>query len=208
MFLTTTAATGNTIRGNYIGTNLGWDGGASERQPWHLDRWGRNGNFVELNLISGNTFDGVFLTGQITTTNNRLTGNLIGTNAEGTGAIPNRRGVNIPDAPGNTIGGTTSAARNVISGNTLEGVLIGGVSASGNVVQGNYIGTNLTGTAAVPNQAHGVAISGSPNNVIGGTVAGAGQPHLGQRRQRHRHLRGRCHGQPGRRQPHRRERRR
>ena len=77
-----------------------------------------------------------------------------------------------------------------MSGNGTHGVSITGAASTGNVVQGNYIGTNAAGTAAIPNLFHGVDIVNAPNNVIGGTAAGAGNLISGQRRQRHRHLRG------------------
>ena len=70
------------------------------------------------------------------------------------------------------IGGTTAAARNVISGNGNGGIEIGG---NANVVQGNFIGTNAAGTAAVPNRAeYRSSDSASTDNLIGGTAAGAG----------------------------------
>ncbi len=73
-------------------------------------------------------------------------------------------------APGNTIGGTTVAARNIISGNN-SGIVLG-TSATLNVVQGNYIGINALGTAAVRN-IRGVLTQGSAgDNLIGGTQAG------------------------------------
>src|SRR5262249_50498697 len=78
---------------------------------------------------------------------------------------------------GNTIGGTSSAARNLISGNTGDGVQIAGASATGNFIQGNFIGTNLNGTAALGNAAGheaGVFINNAPGNTIGGTVGVAG----------------------------------
>ncbi len=48
----------------------------------------------------------------------------------------------------NTIGGTATAERNVISGNGNDGVLITGAGTTRDVVEGNYIGTDKTGTTA------------------------------------------------------------
>lgn len=73
----------------------------------------------------------------------------------------------------NVVGGTTPAARNVISGNASFGVRISQNigTATGNQVQGNYIGTNAAGTAALGNGS-GVFLT-STNNLVGGAVAGA-----------------------------------
>ena len=80
----------------------------------------------------------------------------------------------IDSANGNTIGGTTAAARNLISANNT-GVLITGSSASSNVVQGNYIGTDITGTAPLPNETDGVVINvNASGNLIGGSSTAAG----------------------------------
>jgi titin len=101
-------------------------------------------------------------------------GNFIGTDV--TGAAPlgnNGEGVLIIGAPGNTIGGTASGARNVISGNGV-GVWIDSDGASGNQVLGNFIGTDVTGTAGLGNYGQGVWIYHASNNMIGGTAAGAG----------------------------------
>src|SRR5262249_34131981 len=101
-------------------------------------------------------------------------GNYIGTNAAGTSAVANlQSGVLISGgATNNTVGGTTAAARNIISGN-FDGVQINAAGTSGNVVAGNYIRTDVTGSLAVSNNI-GVGISGAPNNTIGGPSPGAG----------------------------------
>ena len=103
-------------------------------------------------------------------------GNYIGTNAAGNATIANAAdGVDIIGATNDTIGGTSMAARNVISGNTVDGILITGSTATGNVVEGNYIGTDSTGTAALANHVSGVyLVSGANNNIIGGPTAAAG----------------------------------
>jgi hypothetical protein len=101
-----------------------------------------------------------------------VTGDYLGTDVTGTLARGNAIGIRIDGTSGNTIGGTTAAARNLISGNRQDGLRIG-LGASGNLVEGNFIGSDLTGTGAVPNGANGITVS-SATNTIGGTVAGAG----------------------------------
>ena len=106
-----------------------------------------------------------------------IQGNYIGTDATGTNALGNTNaGIRLDGVSGCTIGGTTTAARNLISGNNGDGVQIANAS-TGNLVQGNFIGVNATGTAALGNAGNslgGVFISNSNNNTIGGTAAGAG----------------------------------
>ena len=50
---------------------------------------------------------------------------------------------------GNTIGGLTAAARNVISGNGIWGVILVGADVDGNEIIGNYIGVKASGKNAV-----------------------------------------------------------
>jgi hypothetical protein len=111
---------------------------------------------------------------------NLIQGNYIGTDPGGGGAGGNGAasswdpGLLIKDSANNTIGGTTAAAGNVLSGNAYDGLDIEGALATGNLVQGNYIGTNLHGKAPVANF-NGIWIGlGAGNNTIGGTGAGAG----------------------------------
>ena len=106
--------------------------------------------------------------------NNLIQGNYIGIDPTGTLRRANLYGISISNCSNNTIGGTTQAARNVVSANSFYGISLG---ADGNQIQGNFIGTNAAGTAALGNGLNGVDISGSPaftNNVIGGTTAGTG----------------------------------
>ena len=99
-------------------------------------------------------------------TNNRIEANWLGLNAAGTAASPNGNGI-IVNSSGNTIGGVTAAARNVISGNTIAGVQIAAPAARANVVTGNYIGTNPAGVLDLGNLQAGVIIIGEAN-VVGG----------------------------------------
>lgn len=82
----------------------------------------------------------------------------------------------------NRIGGTTVAARNVISsngpgsspglGSLYPGIHIQG--GSNNQIQGNAIGTDLSGTTPLPNFGNGIYISSGQNNSVGGALPGAG----------------------------------
>ena len=113
--------------------------------------------------------------------NNVIQGNYIGIDSTGTVERPNRQGMVLFNSSNNLIGGTTAAARNVISGNMSHGLEIGG---SGNIIQGNFIGTNPAGTAAIANGNHGLVISGATftNNLIGGASPGAGNLISGNQR--------------------------
>jgi hypothetical protein len=74
---------------------------------------------------------------------------------------------------GNRVGGTTPAARNIISCPSGNGVQID-VNSVSNVVQGNFIGVDATGTNAVGGQNNGIFINnGAHNCLIGGTNAAA-----------------------------------
>ena len=118
---------------------------------------------------------------------NRIEGCYIGTDVTGTIARSNGgTGIHVRSS-NNIIGGTTSLARNVISGNTGIGIEIsrgcctGNDSPmTGNVIQGNHIGVNVQGNAAIPNQREGININSFNSNVpvtgniVGGTEPGAG----------------------------------
>src|SRR2546422_271493 len=111
---------------------------------------------------------GIYLHGGV---GSLVQGNFIG-NVAGAGALPTDVGVFIDGAANNVIGGTSPAARNIISG-SLTGIQL--VNASNNVVQGNFIGLDITGSKVLPtlsSSGTGVSISSGSNNLIGGTTAG------------------------------------
>jgi CSLREA domain-containing protein len=172
------SATGNVVQGNYIGTN--GSGTAAVVGATYGVRIQATGNTIggtaagAGNVISGHTANngsGILIEGG---TNNQVQGNLIGTNAGGTAALANFKGVVLANtASGNTIGGTSSAARNIISGNSSSGIEIGTNNSSNNLIQGNFIGTDISGNNALGNGFAGILV-GSSNNAIGSTVAGTG----------------------------------
>jgi len=167
----------NTIQGNWIGVDeagtraLGNQGiGLFLNRAWSNTVGG--GEAGAGNVISANTREGIWISGD-PATNNVLVGNRVGTNAAGTAALGNAsHGIYIT-ARGNRIGGTTAEERNLISGNTGSGLVLSGATARLNVIQGNRIGTDANGTAALGNGGSGVLVSGS-DNTLGGGGGGAG----------------------------------
>ena len=226
---------GDTVRGNYIGTDItgngpllnsagdlvvnntsgNWIGGQTDAArnvmgSFNIGNGGAHDNVVRRNFIGlradgtgpidnetiragmlisdasdniigpGNVFSGVdygiyitedFGVPGVTTANNKIIGNFIGTNADGTGPVPNRHGIQIENITGVQIGGYLEEERNVISGNFI-GINIFGVDTDNNLVVGNYIGTDVSGENAVPNT-NGVWITEGSDNVIGGPEDGA-----------------------------------
>jgi CSLREA domain-containing protein len=178
--------TGTLIQGNFIGTDLaGGNSGGS----------GNYGNGVFVvdapsttiggtapgagNVISNNglseTFgigtNGIALSGS-DMTGTVIQGNKIGIDVGGgidMGNFGNGIFTDFSGVHDTTIGGTTAAARNVISGNDAGIVLF---SAAGTVVQGNYVGVMVDGMTPVPNRV-GVGVEGA-GVLIGGTAPGAG----------------------------------
>lgn len=134
------------------------------------------------NLISGNTGDGIEVGGSANGC--EILGNLVGVNADATGALPNSTGLEL-HSNNNIVGGTTAGAGNVLSGNTQDGLDVD-VPSAGNTIQGNLIGTALTGTPPAPrplgNGGYGVALLSGITSTVGGTVAGAGNTVSGNRR--------------------------
>ena len=173
VFISDDPTSGNTVKGNYIGTDatgtsaLGNDWGVSIASIGQTNTVGGT-TAAERNVISGNGTGVMISVGSDIV----VKGNYIGTDATGTEALPNGRGVSIQTAGDhNTIGGTTAGERNVISGNGT-GVEIEGWTR-GNTVEGNYIGTDASGSGVLPNEV-GVEIWNlAHDNTIGGTTASA-----------------------------------
>jgi choice-of-anchor C domain-containing protein len=164
---------GNTIAGNHIGLNAAGTAAAGNVEAGIFIN--SSGNTIggtsasARNVMSGNTNEAVWIYGG---SYNTISGNYIGLNAAGTAAIGNTDvGIYI-ESTNNTIGGTSSGARNVISGNSYEGIYLE-TTATGTVVQGNYVGLNAAGTAAIANNDHGLYVTAN-GCTIGGTASGAG----------------------------------
>lgn len=171
----------NQIAGNYIGTNIN---GTAELFLQSLgiliDQYSSNiiigGTAPGMgNLISGHSLgSGIQFQGP-NNSGHQVLGNFVGTNASGTAAVGNGQGIAVAFGTKNvTIGGTTLGARNVVSGNVGAGILIQDIGSTGNQVLGNFVGTNPAGTVSLANDSGIGILNGAAQNVVGGTVAGAG----------------------------------
>jgi parallel beta-helix repeat protein len=166
-------AANDTITGDYIGVTAAGDVAAGNGGNGIHFVNGARKNVVSDDVISANGLHGVAIDGR--SDDNTVEGCMIGTDSTGTHALGNTdSGVYIENSSnGNTIGGTTAGAANVISGNLLRGVHIGSGS-SHNLIEGNFIGTDITGTQPLGNHESGVLISGGSDcNTVGGASAAA-----------------------------------
>lgn len=173
---------GNLIQGNTIGLDttgmVGLGNGGDGIDLIGTDSVPVSGASVLGNVLSGNFISGMYLADA---TANTIQGNLIGTDAMGhetidpTLVLPrfgnNADGITIDfGTAGNLIGGTTAAARNVISGNWGNGISVDNGGMAANLVEGNYIGADVTGQVNAGNQGDGVYIQAGGILTLGGDM--------------------------------------
>lgn len=143
---------------------------------------------IELTAVTGNEFDGLQITGgastvsgmaihgfgffiaadgiELASAGNTVEGNHIGADVSGLSGLGNEgNDVFVNNAPNNLIGGTSTAARNLIVG-SRSGVRISGANATGNVVQGSLIRNQTNGSGVV-------IADGASQNTVGGTIPAA-----------------------------------
>ena len=126
---------GHLVQGNYVGTDVTGTVALNNGTPLGLDNIG--GAQVLGNLVSGNLGGGISLFD-----GNVLRGNLIGTQRNGTSALPNGNfGGIIFQGSGNTIGGSLAGQGNVIAFNVNSGI-DSQINLSGNRIQQNSIHSN------------------------------------------------------------------
>jgi hypothetical protein len=127
------------------------------------------------NVISGNGTTGIGFgqNGTLGGSGHHVQGNLIGTDATGGNEIGGAQDGIETGGPATsvTIGGTTAASRNVVSGNGSYGIRFS--NGTGLVVLGNFIGTDVTGMASLGNHQYGI-LAEAAGVTIGGSAAGAG----------------------------------
>jgi hypothetical protein len=195
--ITIEAGTGHVIQGNYIGTNaagtaaIGNGYGIFVLSSSTVGTVAIGGTATGAgNVISGNAGSGIRVFTPVNSVGAlTIQGNIIGLNAAGSAAVGNvGDGITLDDSVGNalgpvTIGGTSTPAANVISGNA-NGIYAAAVT--GLTIQGNSIGTDAAGTTSFGNGQWGVNLSNftftgsaqiggsalTARNVIGGNVQG------------------------------------
>jgi len=183
IYLNSAAVAGNTILGNYIGSQAnGTTYVASNPQSLgiYIDNSPNNsiGNGTSHNVISANETYGVYISGA-SSTGNTLKGNYIGLDVNGTTFITSSTqdyGIYVTtSAASNTIGGTGAGEGNLISGNangssSATGIYFTSAAAAGNTIIGNIIGPQADGATNVTSnqQLYGIYLQNSPNNTIGG----------------------------------------
>jgi len=100
---------------------------------------------------------------------NEVRGNFIGTNAEGTAAIPNQYGIRVGNTgtiyEGNQIGGPNPQYGNLISGNSMFALEV--FNAKTTHIEGNTIGLDYAEDAAIPNR-FGIIVNNSSDTEIFG----------------------------------------
>lgn len=159
----------NTISNAEIGTNDAGGSAIANALDGVLIANGAAFNTLNSNTISGNTGNGVRMTGS-NTRENTVSNTGIGTNDGGDTAVSNGGdGVLIDDgAAFNTVDSDT------ISGNSGNGVRLSGSGTDNNTISNNEIGTNATGDDAVANDQDGVLIEDGAafNTVDSNTISG------------------------------------
>lgn len=103
----------------------------------------------------------------------RIMGNFIGTDASGTRDRGNDSSGILVNSRDVRIGSIVRADRNLISGNTSSGINLG-IASRRTTIQGNLIGTGKNARRSIPNESHGVFITGSRGHLVGGTFTGQG----------------------------------
>ena len=176
--------TGNVVEGDYIGVTADGAGALGNTYSGVNIYGGASGNLIggttpgSGDVVSDNSDYGVYISDD-GTTGNVVEGDDIGTDSSGMLPLGNQEGGMLIQngASDNTIGGTSTNARNVITANDGDGVDIGESGTTGNVIEGDDIGVTANGAAALGNTDNGAGVAiygGASGNIIGGTAPGSG----------------------------------
>ncbi len=176
------------ILNNFIGTNKTGTAAVPNLKNGIQFYWLPSENWIGTyqgggNLISGNNGHGIYITEG--SSNNEVLGNKVGTDRDGTSAIPNLGyGIIVESASSeNHIGGKLEGKQltlkgNLISGNKKSGMLIHGIGLASrsieNQILGNYIGTDQFCTKPLPNEEYGLVLASQANENWIGSLYGGG----------------------------------
>ncbi|RMF91848.1 MAG: hypothetical protein D6741_15660, partial [Planctomycetota bacterium] len=170
---------------NQTGVLIQGDGVAGPRS----NRIGSDGDGCEdaeeVNVVSGNRGDGIWVTG-VGTTDNVIAGNIVGLDSTQSlgignrgygirlddGARSNRVGLDdIPEA-GDAYEANIVAANGDPSSTNSAGIFVAGLQTKDNVIAGNRVGTNRHSAAGFGNFGDGIRLSGgtSGNAIIAGAT--------------------------------------
>ena len=166
---------GNSIKGNYLGTNA--SGTAARANLEGVSMQSSNDNQIggsasgAGNLISGNIFNGMDIG---SSSGNVVQGNRIGTDVTGMLPIGNLvRGIVVILSSNTTIGGSAPGEGNLVSASGQAGIEI--VGSTGSLISGNLVGLAANGMTVLGNQRDGIVLrNGSSGNTVGGVTQGSG----------------------------------
>ncbi|MEO1165481.1 MAG: CSLREA domain-containing protein, partial [Chloroflexota bacterium] len=183
----------NVVAGNLIGTDITGTVALGNTQVGVVlnttlnNRIGTNSDglsdTLERNIISGNGIYGIRITGNGDA--NRISGNFVGTDINGTGVVSNATiGIFVDNGPDNTIIGSNADGvndaleSNLVSGNGGRGIYIINIGTTSTLIAANIVGLDITQTVALGNSSGiyvsdvaGITIGGS-NYQLGNVVAG------------------------------------
>ena len=140
-------ATGNVVKGNYIGVDVSGQNKLQNRYGLVLSQGARRNTIGgtepgDANIISGNQSGGVLIRGA-GTADNVIIGNMIGTDRTGEIKLGNGTAIWLLEgAHGHAIGGTEPGQANVIAFSGIIGVQVEGADTVGNAIRGNSIHSN------------------------------------------------------------------
>jgi len=141
---------GNVVQGNYVGVAADgvtplpncWSGISAGGITTYSPECTIGGtNAGEGNVVSGNAWHGVLITGT-NAFGNFVQGNMIGLGADGSAVGNGRHGVHVYSASSNTIGGVNEGGGNFIAYNSYSGVCIEHSNSMANAILGNSIYEN------------------------------------------------------------------
>jgi uncharacterized repeat protein (TIGR01451 family) len=167
--ITSGAATGVGLYGNYIGTKADLSGPLANLTGVKIDTGAAAANIGSSsagNIIAGNSASGLVLA----VSGNSVKGNYIGIAGSGGGAMGNATGIQIDNGSNsNTIGGASPSDVNYVGSNSQNGILISG---NDNVIDNNFIGLASDGTTARGNGGSGIRLENAASNNRLGTSFG------------------------------------